>query len=301
MAARHLARNLNPTWEQPWYATSYKAGPRSDRSWLFRPSLMLWSPPVYVFRAGYSCWTGDRSWENTDSGRYNVEYVSAGSARFTQQGQTHVVKAGSVFLVRKRGRHRFAPGPSGYLHKRYVGLAGPMLDLMLESLGLAGRDVVPLRDHSWFPGFFKRTATALAIPGESRAKNLLLSALAYELLTVLADSAATTDLPPLVSTAMEYMNRNLTRPLTMRQVADQTGVGINHLTRLFTSATRQSPMKYYADRRVAYARTLLEDTTLSIKEISALLGFRDPLYFSTLFKRYVHCSPREYRKRTMAP
>jgi AraC-like DNA-binding protein len=47
--------------------------------------------------------------------------------------------------------------------------------------------------------------------------------------------------------------------------------------------------------RQEIARGLLHDTTLSIAQVAAMLGYRDPSSFSRAFARWAGCSPRRYR------
>ncbi len=45
------------------------------------------------------------------------------------------------------------------------------------------------------------------------------------------------------------------------------------------------------------AKQLLEDDKLSIKDISARVGYVDANYFSRLFKKQTELTPREYREK----
>jgi AraC family transcriptional regulator, arabinose operon regulatory protein len=47
--------------------------------------------------------------------------------------------------------------------------------------------------------------------------------------------------------------------------------------------------------KMEYACELLDSTTLSVKAIASELGYRDPLYFSRLFKRTIGVPPTQYR------
>ena len=42
---------------------------------------------------------------------------------------------------------------------------------------------------------------------------------------------------------------------------------------------------------------LLNDDTVKIYTISELVGYKDPRYFSALFKKYVGLTPRQFRER----
>ena len=41
----------------------------------------------------------------------------------------------------------------------------------------------------------------------------------------------------------------------------------------------------------------MHDRTRKIKDVAAMVGISDQLYFNKVFKKYYHLSPREYRKR----
>ena len=49
--------------------------------------------------------------------------------------------------------------------------------------------------------------------------------------------------------------------------------------------------------RIEDAKTLLENTKLSVTEISYSVGFADSNYFSNIFKKSVGLSPLAYRKK----
>ena len=57
-----------------------------------------------------------------------------------------------------------------------------------------------------------------------------------------------------------------------------------------------SPMQYLLTIRMNNAASLLESTDYSMAEISAIVGYDNPLYFSRLFKKQNRVSPSEYRK-----
>ncbi|WP_300845227.1 helix-turn-helix domain-containing protein [uncultured Acetatifactor sp.] len=48
--------------------------------------------------------------------------------------------------------------------------------------------------------------------------------------------------------------------------------------------------------RMDRARELLKNTGYSIQEISSLVGYADPLYFSRLFQKQTGRSPSVYRR-----
>jgi transcriptional regulator GlxA family with amidase domain len=71
----------------------------------------------------------------------------------------------------------------------------------------------------------------------------------------------------------------------------------SYFTHLFTKNTGYSPLEYKTRQRINIAKNLLATTNLSVKEISTIIGFKDPLYFGRCFKRNTGQSPSEYREK----
>jgi AraC-like DNA-binding protein/mannose-6-phosphate isomerase-like protein (cupin superfamily) len=86
-------------------------------------------------------------------------------------------------------------------------------------------------------------------------------------------------------------------PLSVDELAGESGLSADHFTRLFKEATGFSPMDYFQRRRIHHACTLLLNPRNSITEVAYTLGFADAAHLSRLFLRYQGLSPRGYRKR----
>lgn len=92
---------------------------------------------------------------------------------------------------------------------------------------------------------------------------------------------------------LRYQDASLGLPDLARSV----GLSPNHLGRLFREHLGQPPMQYLQALRLEQARNLLRHTDLRVNEIAWQVGWRDPLYFSRLFKRETGCSPSTFRRR----
>lgn len=57
-----------------------------------------------------------------------------------------------------------------------------------------------------------------------------------------------------------------------------------------------SPVQHILSLRIVNAQNMLEWTTYNIKEISEIVGYENPLYFSRVFKKEIGKSPAQYRK-----
>ncbi len=57
-----------------------------------------------------------------------------------------------------------------------------------------------------------------------------------------------------------------------------------------------SPIDYLIKKRLEIARYLLTNTRYPVAEVAKQIGYDNPLYFSSLFKKHTGMSPTEYRK-----
>lgn len=96
--------------------------------------------------------------------------------------------------------------------------------------------------------------------------------------------------------AQQWMLRNYPNDFKLQSVAEQFGMSLRTFNRRFKQATGSTPLEYLQKIRIGTAKDLLQESNLGISEISAKVGFSDPGYFASLFKRRVSLSPREYRK-----
>jgi AraC family transcriptional regulator, transcriptional activator of pobA len=77
--------------------------------------------------------------------------------------------------------------------------------------------------------------------------------------------------------------------------AEQLSMHPNHLNALIKKHTGLSAKESIQNRILLEIKHLLHSTKLSIKEISDQMGFKDPNYFTTFFKRSENLSPGTYR------
>ena len=62
-----------------------------------------------------------------------------------------------------------------------------------------------------------------------------------------------------------------------------------------------TPLAYRNRHRMASAVSLLSDSNLTVKEVSAAVGFRHVSHFCTMFRKHHGMTMREYRARTRRP
>ena len=96
--------------------------------------------------------------------------------------------------------------------------------------------------------------------------------------------------------ATQYFTDNYSSDISIEEYASSRGMSISWFIRNFKKFTGITPMHFIVSTRISNAQLLLETTKYSISEISRIVGYDNPLYFSRLFHKVKGFAPSEYRK-----
>ncbi len=93
------------------------------------------------------------------------------------------------------------------------------------------------------------------------------------------------------------MKKNLHKQLTLEEIAAYAKYSPTYLSNIFSQKSGMSIINYFNLLKIQKACSLLDFTDKKIKEIAYELAFNDPYYFSKVFTKHMHLSPREYREK----
>ena len=100
-----------------------------------------------------------------------------------------------------------------------------------------------------------------------------------------------------VDKAARYISHNFSRDITIEDIADFVGISPSHLYRVFSQELGIPPTRFLTSYRINEACALLRGSGMSVSEVAASAGFRDPLYFSRVFKKIKGISPTAYERK----
>ncbi|MDK2807687.1 MAG: two-component system, response regulator YesN [Clostridiales bacterium] len=93
-----------------------------------------------------------------------------------------------------------------------------------------------------------------------------------------------------------YIESNyMSEDLSLNSAASFVNVSPSHLSAVFSQEMGVTFVKYLTDYRMNKAKELLKCTNKRSNEISVEVGYRDPHYFSYLFKKTQGCTPLQFR------
>lgn len=237
---------------------------------------------------------------------YEVCVAFSGRGRFRIGHQEHEVGAGEVFLARP-----------GEVHEIESDADDP---LGIAFWGFTLRGERELSEQGWWSGLDRgpavstrlgRLATVLgALSDEARepraGAGAVATALGCALVVETARAFATEDqltvprrphdrASQVVAAMHRHLRDNLSRPLSVRDVAAVVHLSERHAERLFAAQTGESLMVALRHLRLDLAGQLLLDTTRSVVDVARTCGYTDLSAFRLAFRRHHGQSPQAYR------
>lgn len=96
--------------------------------------------------------------------------------------------------------------------------------------------------------------------------------------------------------ALAYIDEKFSDPqLSLNAAAAQADVSANYFSALFSRKMQMTFVEYVTQKRMEKAKELLRTTGMHTAEIATATGYKDPHYFSFVFKKTTGKTPREYR------
>ncbi len=95
---------------------------------------------------------------------------------------------------------------------------------------------------------------------------------------------------------ISFIQKNYMKNLTLASTASFFSISKGHLCRFFKEMTGMSFVEYVNYYRINESCELLKKTNYSISVISEMTGFHTVSYFNRTFQKYMHKTPKEYRR-----
>ncbi len=99
-----------------------------------------------------------------------------------------------------------------------------------------------------------------------------------------------------IETVLHFIERNLSKGVTLEDAAEFAHVSPCYLSRLFRKKMNTTFISYLKGQRIERAKVLLQNSDLPISNVSLDLSYADANYFCKAFKKEVGISPSEYRQ-----
>lgn len=232
---------------------------------------------------------------------YQLLYIVSGKTHFYFGGKERIVTAGHMVLIQPRMEQKYEYFGEDKPEVYWVHFTGCNVKNILRKYE------IPLDD----PVFYSGASSTYTYLFKEMINELQTCKTGFEeLLTMylkqifLLVQRTRMEEKPSVSTyiqeeieyARRYFNEHYNEPISIQDYAESRNMSVCWFQRNFKQIVNHTPMHYLLMIRINNAVSLLETTDYGLSEISAIVGYEDPLYFSRLFRKIKGISPRDYRK-----
>ena len=231
---------------------------------------------------------------------YQILYVANGKTHFWFDGKEEIVSAGHMVLYKPEEIQKYVYYLEDNPEVFWIHFTGSDVKNILAYHGIS------LDEHVFYCGvlpdykaLFRKIIQELQLCRYGYEDYI---ASLFNDILLLVDrqqheqKKATGDVQEQIERAAAYFNENYNTQISIDDYAESLHISTNWFIHNFKQYAGMSPAQYILSLRMVNAQSLLERTTYNIKEISEIVGYENPLYFSRVFKKEIGKSPAQYRK-----
>ncbi len=234
---------------------------------------------------------------------YQLVYITRGGGKFTSTSQKPVeINKGDMFLLFPGEWHNYKPDWETGWHESWIGFIGKDIDdKVANGFFSKNRPVFHIGVLNDVFGLYQQ-AVRCAVSQESGYQQVL-SGIANLLMGYAYSKNRESSFrdkkeADMVNQAKVLMQQVFETDITGDQIARKLGVSYSKFRRTFRDYTGFAPNQYVIEIRIAKAKELLTNTSMSCQQIGFAVGFETPSYFHVAFKKKTGMSPASYREFT---
>ena len=252
---------------------------------------------LIVYQCGYEKCSPKHSYGPAVRDHYLIHFVIEGCGKFYINDKVFEIKKNQGFLICPNDVTYYEADENTPWNYIWVGFNGMKAPQYIQQIGLSKYKPVintekPEIIIEYMQNIFESTKL-------NHAREIAMLGYLYLFLSTLieeADVKETTDYKQeYVHKAIEYVEMNYSRSITVKNMAEHVGLNRSYFSNLFKGLINISPENFLIQYRVNKACELLKQhSNLRIADISRSVGYEDQLAFSKTFKKVKGFSPSEY-------
>ena len=225
---------------------------------------------------------------------YHLLFVSEGECVCLYNGEEYRMKSGDFVIYPPKVKQRYSFMDGTAVTTMWLHFSGVGVEEIFSELGLGGgvfSAVSPAEVRHYFKKMIHANSLSLT-KYRVLAKGYLLN-----LLSAVSGGGNSnfSVYKGAVADMLEYINLNWQKNLSVAELAEHVNLSESRAAHIFRENVGVPLHRYICTIKIENSKELLQNTDMSVAEISAMVGFSDPLYFSRTFKTSVGTSPRKYR------
>ena len=219
---------------------------------------------------------------------YQLIYVHKGQMVFSDGRTETAAPAGSLWLYEPGKPQFYASKKENNTSYYWIHFSGTHAEEILNGLSIKGGvQTVGIKEN--FVSYIKQMVRIAATENHV----LRLTGTAICALSCFEEKS---DKYKRMSHVVRKMAEDMEIGENNRDYAIFCGMSKYHFIRVFNAEYGMTPHAYFVHLKIEKSKFLLRETNMSIGDISQILYFDDPLYFSKVFKKETGLSPRAWRR-----
>lgn len=240
----------------------------------------------------------------TDKGRvleeYQLLYITQGKGLFmSSKCSNSSINEGNMFLLFPGEWHSYKPDIDTGWDEYWIGFNGENIDKKLQANFFNKQK--PVFNVGLRNELVNMYIQAISIAREQEAgfqqqlagivDYLLGSAYTYDKSSSFEEMRVTKQM----NKAKLIIQENLNTNISPEEISRKLNISYSWFRKIFKQYTGFSPLQYIMEMKIQRSKELLTNSDLSNIEIAYKLGFDNPNYFCTIFKRRTKVTPMKYR------
>ncbi len=232
--------------------------------------------------------------ERVSAGCFVFEYVLSGKGYVINNGKKYVVKGGDAYIIHPHDTCKYYSDPDDPYMKYWINFSSNLFFDIMNAYGIHQQTVFEnanLKED--FEKFFELDGD----PCFNEHIYPRASAIIFEMLMKLAEKNREVRRVSDLAHEIKFMlSTSVKKPFSLETLTEKFFLSESQIIREFKKYYHVTPYKYLLNLRIDYAKNLLDNSDMTVKEIAELLTFSNEYYFSNYFKQRVGVSPKNYRK-----
>lgn len=252
---------------------------------------------IIVYQCGWEKCVPSHSYGPAVRDHFLIHFVISGKGKYYFNNEVYEISKDQGFLICPDDITYYeadAEDPWDYIWVGFNGIKAPQY---IKQIGIDKYHPVINTQNSEFILYCLHEIFEASRTKRSREVKMLgyLYLMLSTLIEESEDSAGPSYKEEYIHKAVEYIEMNYYRDITIVDISQHLGLNRSYFSSLFKRMQNVSPQQFLIQYRISKSCELLkQNKKLSIGDISRSVGYTDPLVFSKIFKKVKGVSPREY-------
>lgn len=223
-----------------------------------------------------------------------IVFIVSGEGTYMESGgKVQQVRDGSLFYFRPGYSYNFGPNSGGNWDEYYINFNGARVGEWIESGLITGGNISQVHSVKGLLNSFEEILERMesGAPADADRAALLLEKMILECSFIIEEKSRNSQ-ADYMQQIREDLNSCIYGDTDLQQIATKHHISMSTLRRLIRRSSGYPLHEYIHRLKMAEAKNMLLNTSLQVKEISGMLHYQDPFYFSRIFKKYMGISPQ---------